>query len=51
MAIGKDKVRIALTLPKDIKDKLDALAEQDNRTTSNLINTIILNYLKEQTEE
>ncbi|VYU50849.1 hypothetical protein [Clostridium butyricum] len=50
MAIGKDKVRIALTLNKDIKDKLDKLAEQDNRTTSNLINTIILKYLNEAEE-
>lgn len=50
MAIGKDKVRIALTLSKDTKDKLDMLAAKDNRTTSNLINTIIYKYLNETKE-
>lgn len=48
MAIGKDKVRIALTLSKEIKDQLDIIANEENRTTSNLINTIILDYLKQQ---
>lgn len=47
MAIGKDKIRIALTLSKEIKDKLDIIANEENRTTSNLINTIILDYIKQ----
>ena len=44
----KTKTRIALTLPISIKQKLDKLAKEDNRTTSNLINTILISWLKDK---
>ncbi|MFQ9696821.1 MAG: ribbon-helix-helix domain-containing protein [Zhenhengia sp.] len=48
MAINKDiNTRIALTLPIEVKNKLDTLAKEDNRTTSNYILNILLKHLNE----
>ncbi|MDO5011535.1 MAG: DNA-binding protein [Intestinibacter bartlettii] len=47
MAINKDvNTRIALTLPIEVKNKLDQLAKEDNRTTSNYIQNIIMKHLE-----
>lgn len=46
MAIGKDKTQVLLTLSKEDKEKLQAIAAEENRTFTNLINTIIKEYLK-----
>lgn len=51
MAIGKDKTQVLLTLTKEDKDHLQRIAENENRTFTNLINTIIKNYLKNHSEE
>lgn len=48
MAIGKDKTRIILTLPKEVKNKLDILAKEDNRTTSNYLQNLIYKHLEQQ---
>ena len=48
MAIGKDKTQVLLTLTKEDKAELQRIAE--NRSFTNLINTIIKNYLKSQRE-
>lgn len=45
MAIGKDKTRIVLTMPIDIKEKIDQLAKDDNRHTSNYILNILLKHI------
>lgn len=46
MAINKDiNTRIALTLPIEVKKKLDSLAKEDNRTTSNYILNILVKHL------
>ena len=47
MAIGKDKTQVLLTLTKEDKEQLQKIAEDENRTLTNLINTIIKNYLKD----
>lgn len=47
MAIGKDKTQILLTLSKEDKALLQKIAEDENRTFTNLINTIIRDYLKQ----
>ena len=47
MAIGKDKTQVLLTLTKEDKAELQRIADNENRTFTNLINTIIKNYLKE----
>lgn len=46
MAIGKDKTQVLLTLSKEDKEKLQEIAAEENRTFTNLINTIIKEYLK-----
>lgn len=35
MTIGKDKTRILVTIPIEVKDKLESLAEYDDRSLSN----------------
>ncbi len=47
MAVGKDKTQVLLTLTKEDKEQLQKIAEDENRTLTNLINTIIKNYLKD----
>ena len=48
MAINKNvNTRIALTLPIEVKDKLDKLAKLDNRTTSNYIQNILIKYIEQ----
>ena len=48
MAIGKDKTQVLLT--KEDKAELQRIADNENRSFTNLINTIIKNYLKSQRE-
>ena len=47
MAVGKDKTQVLLTLTKEDKEQLQKIAEDENRTLTNLINTIIKNYLRD----
>ena len=51
MAIGKDKTQVLLTLTKEDKAELQQIADNENRSFTNLINTIIKNYLKEHRGE
>jgi predicted HicB family RNase H-like nuclease len=41
LAISNDKTRIMVTLPKELKDKLEAEAINQNRSLSNYILTIL----------
>ncbi|MBP1919640.1 DNA-binding protein [Youngiibacter multivorans] len=43
MAVGKDKTRILLTLPMDLKDELTKEAKRDNRSLNNYILNLLLN--------
>lgn len=45
MAIGKDKTRIIVTLPDNIKNKLDIQAQKENRPVANLVANLIVTYL------
>lgn len=47
MAIGKDKTRIVLTMPIEIKEKIDEMARNDNRHTSNYILNLLLKHIDE----
>lgn len=47
MAIGNDKIRVLITIPKEMKEKLEIQAEKENRNVSNLINTVLIKYLAE----
>jgi len=44
--IGEDKTRIILTVPKDLKEVLTEIAKEENRSLTNLIVTILKDYVK-----
>ena len=44
----KTKTRIVVTVPIELKKKLEVQAEKENRTVANLLNTIAIKYLEEQ---
>lgn len=44
--IGEDKTRIILTVPKDLKEVLMEIAKDENRSLTNLIVTILKDYVK-----
>jgi predicted DNA-binding protein len=46
--IGADKTRVIITLPIDLKEKLNNLAKDQNRTLTNLVVTILMEYVKSQ---
>lgn len=48
MAISKNNTRFLLTMPKQLKEQLGKMAEADNRTLSNLIVTILQDYVSKQ---
>ena len=45
MAIGEDKTRTNITFPKELKAKLEELAQKDGRSLTNLINKILADYV------
>lgn len=45
MTISKDKTRYALTIEKEVKEKLEQQAIKENRSLNNLIETILKDYL------
>ena len=45
MSISKDNTRMILTIPKDLKAKLERIAQEQNRSVNNLILTIIKNAI------
>jgi hypothetical protein len=49
MAIDKaTKTRIVVTVPIELKNKLEEQARKENRTVANLLNTIAIKYLEEK---
>lgn len=47
MAIDKTtKTRIVVTVPIDLKERLEVQAKKENRTVANLLNTIAIKYLE-----
>ena len=46
MTISKDNTRVQVTMPKELKSKLENMAEDDTRTVSNIIVAILNNYVK-----
>jgi metal-responsive CopG/Arc/MetJ family transcriptional regulator len=43
--VGKDKIRILITITKDMKTELEQVAINENRTVANLIVTILRKYI------
>ena len=46
MAIGKDKTGVLVNMSRETKSKLEELAKKDGRSMTNLINKILLDYIK-----
>lgn len=46
MTISKTNVQMSLIIPKEVKQELKQIADAENRSLNNLINTILLDYLK-----
>ena len=44
--IGEDKTRIIVTLPKELKVTLSEIAKEENRSLTNLIVTILKDFIK-----
>jgi predicted HicB family RNase H-like nuclease len=44
MTISKDNTRTLITLPKDLKAKLERMAEQDERSFNNLVLKVLKDY-------
>lgn len=45
MAVSDEKTRTLITLLKTDKEKLERIAKQENRSFSNLVETILKSYL------
>lgn len=50
MAVGEDKIRILITVPKEMKKELEVLAEKETRTVSNLIVSVLKEYINTNKE-
>ena len=46
MAIGKDKTGVLVNMNRETKAQLEELAKKDGRSMTNLINKILLDYIK-----
>ena len=44
MTIGKDKTRTNITISKKLKENLELIAVQENRSFNNLIITVLKNF-------
>lgn len=45
LGIKESKTRTALTIEKELKEKLEAIAKKENRSLNNLIITILQEYV------
>lgn len=45
MAIGEDKTRTNITIPKDLKSKLEEIAKKENRSFNNLVITVLQKFV------
>lgn len=46
MSISKNNTRTLITIPKDLKTKLEEIAKEQNRPFSNLVITVLKEYVK-----
>lgn len=50
MAISDNNVRTQIILSKEFKKQLEEIAKEENRSLSNLIDTILKNYVNNRTQ-
>lgn len=48
MAVSKDNTRTLITLPKELKTKLEKLAKEDERSFNNLVVKILKDYVADK---
>ena len=48
MPVSDKNTRLMVTLPREIAKKVKEKAEKENRTVSNAVQTIILEYFEEE---
>lgn len=46
MTINKTNTQMSLIIPKEVKQQLKQVAANENRSLNNLINTVLIDYLK-----
>lgn len=46
MTIRKTNIQMSLIIPKELKQELKQVADSQNRSLNNLINTVLMEYLK-----
>lgn len=46
MTIHKSNTQMSLIISKDLKQELKQIADAENRSLNNLINTVLIDYLK-----
>lgn len=46
MTISKTNIQMSLIIPKEVKQQLKQVADSQNRSLNNLINTVLIDYLK-----
>lgn len=46
MSIRKTNTQMSLVIPKELKQELKQVADSQNRSLNNLINTVLMDYLK-----
>lgn len=51
MTISKDKTRTNITIEKDLKQKLEEIAKQQNRSFNNLVITILKSYVGDSSHD
>lgn len=45
MSISKNNTRTNITIPKDLKEKLELISKEQNRSFNNLIVTVLKDYI------
>ena len=51
MAVSKDKTGVLVNMDKTLKEKLSELAKKQNRSLSNLIVTVLQNYVEDTADK
>ena len=46
MTIRKTNTQMSLIIPKELKQELKQVADSQNRSLNNLINTVLMDYLR-----
>lgn len=50
MAVGEDKIRILITVTKEMKKELEIQAEKETRNVSNLVVAVLKEYINTNKE-